>query len=129
MQLTRQYAQDQFHVHSLGGRHIRIVETDYRESLLLTPDHGVSPWPVTDLAQLDRERLQPIFDYNPDVVLLATGRRQRFPGRDLQIELLRANIGLEVMTLQAAARTFNILAGEGRRVMAAIIWEDAPESA
>ena len=37
--------------------------------------------------------------------------------------MLRNNVGLEVMTLESAARTFNILASEDRRVVAALIWE------
>lgn len=125
MQLTEHRAQDHFHIHSVGDRQIRIAETDYRQSLLLTPDRGVVAWPVAGLEDLDLDALQPVLDYAPDILLLATGRTQRFPDRDLQISLLRANIGLEVMTLDAAARTFNILAGESRRVMAALIWEDA----
>ncbi|MFU8876575.1 MAG: Mth938-like domain-containing protein, partial [Wenzhouxiangellaceae bacterium] len=110
MQLTEHRPQDHFHIHSLGDCRVRIVATDYRESLLLTPDQGVVPWPVRSFEELSPDALQPVLDYRPDVLLLATGRTQRFPDRELQFTLLRANIGLEVMTLEAAARTFNILA-------------------
>jgi len=117
--------EDSYFVHSLSDSDIRIVDTTYRESLLLTPDTGVRRWPVESLEALEVDHLESVFEYRPDVLLLASGRRQRFPKRDIQIALLRRNIGLEVMTLDAAARTFNVLASEDRRVMAALIWEAA----
>lgn len=124
MQLSEQAPEDRYFVRSLGPDSIRIVDEDWRQSLLLTPG-AVTPWPVSTLDQLNDEALAPILEHQPDVVLLATGRRMRFPDHRTRVELLRRNIGLEVMTLDAAARTFNVLAGEERRVLAAMIWETA----
>ena len=123
MQLEEHNPEQQYFIHSLGPEAIQIVETRYAHSLILSPDEGVAKWPVDSVADLEAHHLQPILDRQPDVVLLATGRRQRFPARSIQIEMLRNNVGLEVMTLEAAARTFNILASEDRRVVAAVIWE------
>jgi len=123
MQLS-EHRPDGYHfIHSLGKRAIRIVDVDWSESLLLTPDQGVRPWPINDIAAIDEDALAPIFEYAPDVLLLATGRRMHIPDWTLQRQLLQRSIGVEAMTLDAAARTYNILAGENRRVMAAMIWE------
>ena len=59
----------------------------------------------------------------PEIVLLGTGSRLRFPHPRLTAALARARIGLEVMDVQAACRTYNILAGEGRHVLAALLLE------
>lgn len=126
MQLTEHRPDEQFFIHSLGADAIRIVETHYSHSLILSPEKGVKKWPVESLESLEVSHLQPILEWKPDVVLLASGRTQRFPAREIQIEMLRNNIGLEVMTLEAAARTFNVLASEDRRVVAALIWEAMP---
>lgn len=126
MQLTEHRPEEHYFVHSLGPDAIQIVETRYSRSLILSPEHGVAEWPVGSLDELRIAHLQPILAWQPDVVLLATGRTQRFPAREIQIEMLRNNIGLEVMTLEAAARTFNVLASEDRRVVAALIWEAIP---
>jgi len=123
MQLSEHPPEHEYYIHSLGPEAIQIVETRYADSLILSPEEGVAKWSVSDVAELETQHLQPILAWRPDVVLLATGRRQRFPDRSIQIEMLRNNIGLEVMTLEAAARTFNILASEDRRVVAALIWE------
>lgn len=123
MQLTENRPDEQYFIHSLGPDAIRIVEERYSRSLILSPFKGVREWPVESVDALKTDHLAPILEWTPDVVLLATGRTQRFPSRDIQIEMLRNNIGLEVMTLEAAARTFNVLASEDRRVVAALIWE------
>ena len=48
-----------------------------------------------------------------------------FPPREAQAALLQRRIGLEVMSNAAMCRTYNLLAGEGRRVVAAVILEEA----
>ena len=58
-----------------------------------------------------------------EIVLLGTGARQRFPHPRLTRALAQAGIGLEVMDLQAACRTYNILVAEERKVAAALLFE------
>ena len=59
--------------------------------------------------------------HKPEVVLLGTGARLRFPPAAVLAPLTRAGIGVEVMDTAAACRTYNILAGDGRRVVAALL--------
>jgi uncharacterized protein len=54
-------------------------------------------------------------------VILGTGVKLRFPSPSLTRALVEANIGLEVMDTGAACRTYNILMGDGRRVVAALL--------
>jgi len=56
-------------------------------------------------------------------VLLGTGRRLRFPAAELSAPLVQAGIGLEVMDLRAACRTYNVLVAENRRVAAALLFD------
>ena len=48
------------------------------------------------------------------------GARQVFPPRELMFAFARRGVGLEVMDTAAAARTFNVLAGEGRKIAAVL---------
>ncbi|MDT8438166.1 MAG: MTH938/NDUFAF3 family protein [Wenzhouxiangellaceae bacterium] len=125
MQLTRHLHDGQYYIHSLGDEAIRIVDRDYAHSLLLSPEHGVREWPVGSVAAIAEPEIEPIFELDPDVVLLASGRTMQFPAHAIRYAFAERAIGLEVMPLDAAARTFNILAGEGRAVVAALIWEPA----
>ena len=100
-----------------GERHAR--------SLVVLPDRVLPDWEVGRIEDLSGRHLQALVDLQPQVVLLGTGRWQRFPAAMLQADLARAGIGLEVMDTRAACRTYNILMAEGRRVAAALIVEAA----
>jgi uncharacterized protein len=107
-------------VTGVGPGWVRVGTDEYRTSLVLLPDAIVTPWAATfeALAAEDFERVR---ELAPAIVLLGTGVRQRFPHPRLYQSLTAAAIGVEVMDSGAAARTYNIIAAEGRRVAAAII--------
>lgn len=92
----------------------------YAESVVLTADE-VSSWGVRDITELSTTHLEALLIHRPDLILLGTGRRQIFPGRALFRPLAEAGVGIEVMATDAAARTFNVLIAEDRRVVAALI--------
>ena len=76
---------------------------------------------MTDAAALDPALLEPILALRPELVLLGTGARQVFPPAAVLAAFLTRGIGVEVMTNAAAARTYSVLAGEGRRVVAGFV--------
>ncbi len=100
---------------------IRIGESEHLHGLLLMPERLLEPWPVESVKQLNRALVAQFIQYQPDLVLLGTGRRQEFPPPTLMAPLMEASIGYEVMDTAAACRTWNILLGEGRQVLAALM--------
>lgn len=98
-----------------------IVDRVVAHSFLLAPDRLIEDWPVFDVGQLNDAAIEAIVALEPEVVLLGTGSRQVFPPASARAALLRRGIGVEVMNNAAACRTYNLLAGEGRRVVAAIM--------
>jgi uncharacterized protein len=111
-------------VTAYGPGFIEINKVRHMSALVLTPER-VEPWPTASfeaLAEADFERLRAL---DPEVVLLGTGARQRFPHPRLSRSLAEARIGLEVMNTPAACRTYNILMAEGRKVVAALLPESA----
>jgi uncharacterized protein len=112
-------------VTAYGPGFIEINKVRHVSAVLLTPAR-VEPWAIASfdaLAESDFERLRAL---NPEVALLGTGSRQRFPHPRLSRALAEARIGLEVMTTPAACRTYNILMAEGRKVAAALLPESTP---
>ena len=92
----------------------------YSHSIALTPEEVLANWaakPVAELAEADFEYL---LSKAPEIVLLGTGRQNVFPPRELLFAFARRGIGLESMDTAAAARTFNVLATEGRQVAAVL---------
>jgi uncharacterized protein len=104
-----------------GPGWVRIGGDEYREGLVVAPDAIVAPWASGGFDRLSEDDFEPVRALRPEIVLLGTGARQRFPHPRLYRALTDAGIGVEVMDSAAAARTYNIVAAEGRRVAAALI--------
>lgn len=94
-------------------------------SLLVTPELIVPDWQVAGFAALQAQHFAAMLLHNPEIALLGTGNRMRFPHPRLSAALTDAGIGLEVMDTKAACRTYNILVAEGRRVVVGLLLADA----
>lgn len=124
MVLTEHRPGDHYFIRDVNADGIRVVDTRYAASLLVTADRLHTDWPVRSVGELNAETIAPILELEPEVVILGTGWRQQIVSSEDQAEFLRHGIGLEVMTLDAACRTFNVLMSENRKALAALIWED-----
>ena len=123
MQLNHELPDYAYSLRAADGRSARVNDRVLGDSFFLTPDQLVEQWPVSDVTALQLADLEPILALKPALILLGTGERQAFPPAVVMAACLSRGIGLEVMNNPAAARTFNILAGEGRKVAAAFILE------
>lgn len=108
-------------VRRVGGNGITLIDRELTDSFLLAPDRAVEHWPVHEAAALGAEHVDALLALQPELVLLGTGARQAFPPAAFLAGFLRRGIGVEAMDNAAAARTYNLLAGEGRRVVAAFM--------
>ncbi|MBH9554202.1 Mth938-like domain-containing protein [Inhella gelatinilytica] len=99
------------------------VGPEAHERAVLVPWQGAAQaWAPATFEQLSREHFAPMLALRPELVILGTGPRHRFAHPALYRDLIEAGIGLEAMELHAACRTFNVLAGEGRKVLAALLF-------
>ncbi len=105
-----------------GPGYIEINGARHSGNLILAAQFQQN-WSVAGFEQLCPEDFEPLLDLKPEVVLLGTGRRHRFPDPRLTAHLARAGIALEAMDTGAACRTYNILMSDGRRVAAALLQE------
>ena len=110
---------------SYDAEHIAVNGRRLTKSFLLTPQRLVEGWPPAAFDQLTVTDLQAIAELDCPIVLLGTGKRQRFPAPALLRPLIDRRVGVEVMDSQAACRTYNILMAEGRDVAAALVIEGA----
>ena len=99
---------------------IRINDETHTAPIALTADDLLGAWPGTPVHRLTPDDFEIVFATRPEVVLLGTGPVNVFPPRELTFAFARRGIGFEVMDTPAAARTFNVLANEGRRIAAVL---------
>jgi uncharacterized protein len=121
MQLTREDAAFRYVLRAVDAGGVTVNDRRLERSFFLSPDQLGEDWPPRDPAALVPSDLEPLLALKPAVILLGTGSRLRFPPPAVQGACLARGIGLEVMDNGAAARTFTVLAGEGRRVVAAFV--------
>lgn len=107
-------------IRAVADGEVRIGDQVYRETVAVTATGIVEDWRPTPVADLTPDDLEPVLQQAPDVLVLGTGARNEFAPQQVLFALARRGIGLEVMDTKAAARTFNVLAGEGRNVAAVL---------
>lgn len=111
----------EYAIRSVAATAIVVNEQALTASFYLSPDALHADWPARDADALAPADLAGPLALEPEVILLGTGIHQRFPPPAVLAACLTRGVGIEVMTNAAAARTFSILAGEGRRVVAAFL--------
>lgn len=116
-------ARDAPHIDAYGDGGFRL-SGERRDGSILILDDEARAWPVADFSALDLASLAPILEAGPasvEFVLLGVGARNALPPRAVRDGLRAAGIGLEFMDTPAAARLYNLLTAEGRRLAAALI--------
>lgn len=121
MQLNLERPDYEYFLRGADGAAALVNERRLTASFVIAPDTLVEDWPPRDARALVADDLAPLLALQPEVILLGTGASQRFPPAAVLAACLSRGIGIEVMSNDAAARTFNVLAGEGRRVVAGFL--------
>lgn len=104
-----------------GAGYVIVNRQRHEKSVVVLPDRIITDWAATSFEALAAAHLEALVGLGQEIILLGTGNTLRFPRPEILRPLLEAGIGLEVMDVQAACRTFNILVAEERRVGAALL--------
>lgn len=107
-------------IRSVSGEAIRIGEERWTTTVALTGEGVVGAWERKPVDALTPDDFAILLETGPEVIVLGTGQQHRIPPRELVFAMARHGVGFEAMQTAAAARTFNILAGEGRQVAAVL---------
>ena len=93
----------------------------FTSSLVISSMHAHFLWDCTQFDDLQAHHFEKLLSLEPELILFGSGERLRFPNPQWLASLYARRIGVETMDTQAACRTYNFLAGEGRRVVAALL--------
>ncbi len=106
-----------------GTDYVAINQEQYSKNLIVQPESMLQNWTSSSVATLTEADMEILVSLGTEIILLGTGSKLRFPSGTLLRPFVNAKIGLDVMDLQAACRTYNILAAEGRKVAAALLFD------
>ncbi len=121
MDLTLDKPGNHLFIRSVSAEGIRILEDIHTGPIVVSANEVMTNWPVVAPDDLNESRLDQILELEPEIVLIGTGSKQVFPPPELMVYLYSRNVGVEIMTTDAACRTFNVLVSEQRKVVAALM--------
>jgi uncharacterized protein len=91
------------------------------KSVIVLPERIITEWQASAFEELTAEHFAVLASLGSEILLLGTGDRLRFPRAEILRPLTDAGIGVEVMDVPAACRTYNVLMAEERRIAAALL--------
>ena len=106
---------------SYGEGYVMVNQQRFEKSVIVLPNQLIDDWAPRNLEQMTEADFAFLAEVDAEIILLGTGSVLRFPHPRLSAPIAERRIGFEVMDTYAAARTYNILMGEGRRVAAALL--------
>ena len=110
-----------FLIRAYSAGELTVGEDRHTRPVILSPDTVITDWEPPAVAAMSIADFSPALALEPELILFGSGTRQQFPPLDLISGIMRAGVGFEAMDTGAASRTFNVLVGEGRRVVAALL--------
>ena len=125
MQLNLERPDYEYTLRGADGASALVNERKMVRSFIVAPNALVEDWPVRDVNALVPADLEPLLALDPELIVLGAGAVQAFPPPETMAACLGRCNGLETMTNAAAPLTFNVLAAEGRRVVAGFILASA----
>lgn len=120
MKFTLEPASQTNLIRGYSATQILIGEQRIERSCILTATRLITDWQPAAFDDLQPAHLEAIFALAPELVLIASGATQRFASAAVRAAFAQRGVGLEVMHLGAACRTFNVLVQEERQVAAAL---------
>jgi len=121
MQLTLENPDFRYYLRGVNAEGILVNDRRLARSFILSPQELIEDWQPRRVGDLCASDMAPLLALQPAVVLLGTGARLEFPAQEVMAACLTRGIGIEVMDNAAAARTFDVLATEGRKVVAGFL--------
>ena len=112
-------------VRAYGPGWIQVDHDKYAHSVLVSSlqEMPTEAWKPVKFEDLQAQDLAPLAALGAELVILGTGDRLHFVPAAWQSPFAEHRVGLETMDTAAACRTYNILVGEGRKVVLALIVE------
>lgn len=121
MEFTEIKSSEDAFIAGYGDGGFRMGESRFEGSMLITPS-GFYPWGVRSKDDISLENLKPVYEaQGVELLIIGMGESMAFLNKEIRHAFAKIDIAIEVMDTGAAARTYNVLLQEGRKVTAALI--------
>lgn len=108
-------------IQSYSDQEIKVNDLVYQTSLIIGQEAIITDWPIHTVTELNKALLKPLLELNPEIIILGHSSLGKLPPMEVLQFVSQLRIGLEIMSIGAACRTFNVLLSEDRAVVAGFI--------
>ena len=116
-------AAEQHAIQAYGENAIQINSIIYENSLIVSREEIIIDVAIKNILEISDQYLGLLTKYNPEIIIIGHENTGKFPSLSIISELSRLGIGIEAMSIGAACRTYNVLLGEYRKVVAGFIFK------
>lgn len=121
MDITPVIPKGQNIIKGYGDMTFKINDDEHKSNIIVFPEK-VLEWNISSYNSMSIESLKDIISCDElEILLIGCGNEHIPIDLNIDIELQKSGIGVEVMTTGAACRTYNVLLSEGRKVAAALV--------
>lgn len=120
MQFTEHHPSNARFIRSVGHSRIVVDDDTFQHSVVIF-GVDVAPWDVSSVEQISSDHIAALMQHDPEILIVGTGAQCVFPKPEVFVPVRDARAGFEVMSTDAACRTYNVLVSEQRRALAALI--------
>ena len=113
-------------IQSYGLGWVGVMGEKIQHSVIIGSNGQRVDWQCSRFEDLTASHFAQLAEFDAELIIFGSGSRIRFPQAAWLQPLMAKRMGLETMDTGAACRTYNILAGEGRRVVVALVLEQLP---
>lgn len=111
-----------YSIQSYSDTEITLNNQSYSDSVIISRQRIISPWAIHSIFELSKASLNPLLLEKPEVILLGHAKGVIPLPMPLIEYLANQRIGIEIMSIGAACRTFNVLLNEQRAVVLGIVF-------
>lgn len=120
MQFNEAHNSNQYQITAFETGSVTINQQSFQHAVIITNEQ-ITPWHLECFEHIDETVINKLLSLEPEILLIGTGTKARLPTREM-INLTQCKgIGLEVMPTHSACRTYNLMAADERRVVAALL--------
>ena len=123
MELNRADTSDSNLIRQYTAGEFLVNDVLYTQSIIVTADNVLTDWSRKKVSDLEISDFEKLAEFDAEIVILGTGQELVFPNIKLLKPLVDQRCGYEIMNSRAACNTFNVLVGDGRKVIAALLPE------
>ncbi len=124
MELHRSDSEGLNLIKSFGPGEFRVNDVLYTRSIIVTADKVIDDWICNSIQKLTIKDFQKLADFDAEIIIIGTGKTIKFPDQKLLQPIIDQKCGYEIMNSYSACSTYNILVGDGRNVVAAILVDE-----